>query len=142
MSTISSSEVARGAGVETQFVDRLIDLEILTSREGGEFSPLDVRRARIVQTLTKAGLPLEGLAEALRVSALSLDFIDNPTYERWAALGTETFEDLSRRTEVPVGLLITIRETMGFGGVAQPGDPVRLDELAVIPLIQFQFENG
>jgi hypothetical protein len=54
-------EVARRAGVEPDYVDRLVELGILTPGTGDAFSPGDVRRARWVRSLEDSGVPLEGM---------------------------------------------------------------------------------
>ena len=62
----SRQEVAGRAGVDPDYVDRLVELGIL--RAGGDtmFSTGDVRRARWVQSFERAGVPLEGIAAAVR----------------------------------------------------------------------------
>jgi class 3 adenylate cyclase len=133
----SKQAVAERAGVHTDYVERLVDLGILAPDAEGRFSLSDTRRVRVVDAVERAGLPLDGLGEAIRRGYLSLGFVDQPAYERFAALGTETFQELSARTGVPLDLLMVIREAMGF---AQPGphDRVREDELQVVPLVQLQ----
>ncbi|MGH8927273.1 MAG: adenylate/guanylate cyclase domain-containing protein [Acidimicrobiia bacterium] len=141
MERISRPLTAERAGVETSFVEKLVELGILGPDGEGRLAESDVRRVRIMQVLEDAGLPLEGVAEALRSSALSLDFIDTPTYERWASLSTMTFQGLSDRTKVPVELLAVIREAMGFVP-PEPDDRVRENELPVVPLVQLQHRHG
>jgi adenylate cyclase len=132
--SLDREHVAEGAGVDVAFVDRLVELGLLSG--GGGFSGGDVRRVQIAHALETAGLPLDGIAEAIRRGILSLDFIDQPSYERYASLADETFADASGRTGVPVELLLVIRETMGFAP-ASPTDRLRPDELVVIPFVAF-----
>ncbi|MDP9143473.1 MAG: adenylate/guanylate cyclase domain-containing protein, partial [Actinomycetota bacterium] len=141
MSRISESQVAERAGVESGYVARLVGFGILEPDGDGKLPEGAVRRVRIVQMLETAGLPLDGLAQALRSGALSLDFIDTPSYDRWTSLGSETFQQLSERTSVPVELLTVIREAMGLAP-AEPDDRVRENEMEVVPLVQLQHENG
>ena len=114
MAPIPRREIAERAGVEPEFVDRLADLGILEPNEFGKLSDGDVQRVRIMQTLEKAGLPLDGLGEALRRDVLTIDFMDIETYDRWAALGDTTYQELSEDTGVPIELLTVIREALGF----------------------------
>jgi len=58
-----------------------------------------------------------------------------------ASLTGETFEELSARTGVPLKLLLTVREATG-SAVPAPEDRVREDELAFLPLLQFQLALG
>ena len=55
--------------------------------------------SRHVRSLESAGIPLEGVADAIRRGALTLDFLDAAAYERFAALAPETFRQVSERTQ-------------------------------------------
>jgi DNA-binding transcriptional MerR regulator len=78
VSGYSRQEVARRAGVDPDYLDRLVELGILTPGAGAAFSPGDVLRARWLQSLERAGVPLEGMAAAVRDDALSFSFLDVP----------------------------------------------------------------
>jgi adenylate cyclase len=134
---MTRDEIAAAAGVEVGFVDRLIELGIIAD---GEFSEGHARRVQIARSLDRAGLSLDGVAEAMRRDYVSLDFVDQPSYNRYTALTEETFEAASARTGVPVELLLVIREALGFSP-GTPGDRMRPDELAVVPLVQFMIAN-
>jgi hypothetical protein len=75
VSELSRREVARKAGVDPDYVDRLIELGILKSGREERLSPGDVLRARWVQSL-EAGMPLDGMAAAVRDGALSISYLD------------------------------------------------------------------
>lgn len=137
----TSAEAAARAGVDVAYVDRLVEVGILTPGADGSLSPGDVRRITIVRTLERSGVPLDGIGAAIRAGALSLDFVDTTSYERFAALTPETFADLSQRTGVPVGLLLVIRQAIG-APQAGPDDRVREDELRIVPLVELQLANG
>jgi adenylate cyclase len=119
----------------------LVELGILTPAAGDAFSPGDVLRARWLQSLERAGVPLEGLAAAVRDGALSFSFLDVAAYERFAGLSGTTFQELSARTGIPMELLMVVREAFGFAE-PRPQDTVREDELSVVPLIQLQLAKG
>jgi adenylate cyclase len=138
---LSRQEVAARAGADVEYVGRLVELGLLVPDPGDAFSIGDARRIGMLRALTDAGLPLEGIAEAVRQERISLAFADTATYERFASFGTETFEDVSARTGVPVELLTMIREANGAGS-ASPADLVRDDELAVVPFIAIQVRLG
>jgi class 3 adenylate cyclase len=93
------------------------------------------------RSLQEAGIALDAIAAGLRDGLLDLGFADSPTYERFATFADETFEDVSRRTGIPVDLLLVIREAIG-SGEAQPADRLREDELAVVPFIEIQLRLG
>jgi class 3 adenylate cyclase len=95
----------------------------------------------MAQTLETAGIALEDLAAGIRDGHLSLDFMDAPTYERFATLSDETFEGLSERTGLPLDLLMLIREAAG-AAMPYPDDRVREDEFAVVPMIEAALAMG
>ncbi len=137
----SRHDVARTAGVELDYVDRLVELGILTPGAGGVFSTGDVRRARWVWALDRSGVPLEGMAAAVRDGALSFSYLDASAFDRFAGMSATTFSELSNQTGVPLALLKVIREAFGY---AEPGpdDLVREDERLVVPVIELQLSRG
>jgi adenylate cyclase len=141
MQRMTASHIADRAGVEPGYVERLLEVGILEADTDGLLSDGDVRRVRIVQTLEGAGLPLDGLGQALRSGVLSLAFIDSSSYDRWTSQSDTTFQSLSEATGVPVALLTVIREAMGSAPPG-PDDRVREDEMQVVPLLQLQHEKG
>jgi adenylate cyclase len=141
VSGYSRQEVARRAGVGPDYVDRLVEVGILTPDAGEAFSPGDALRARWVQGLERAGVPLEGLASAVRDGALSFSFLDVTAYDRFVGLSGTTFEQLSAQTGIPLELLMVVREAFGFAE-PRPEDTVREDELSVVPAIELQLATG
>ena len=73
--------------------------------------------------------------------AISLAFLDARSYERFAALELETFQQVSDRTGIPLEMLATIREAIGMAQPS-PDDRLREDELAIVPFIEMQLEAG
>jgi adenylate cyclase len=136
----TAKAVAVRAGVDVQYVERLAQQGILAPRDG-MYAANDSRRVGVVQALEHAGLALDSIGEAIRRGEMSLDFVDQPDYERFAALTDETFRQVATRTNVPLDLLLVIREAMGF---AQPSadDRVRADEMDVVPLVALQCAHG
>jgi adenylate cyclase len=138
---LSRQEVARRAGVSPDHVDRLVELEILKPGKGDAFSPGDARRARWIRSLELAGLPLDGMAAAVRDGALSFSFLDMAAFDRFPGLSSTTFRELSERTGVPFELLKVVREALGFAE-PRPEDYVREDELSVVQAIELQISTG
>jgi DNA-binding transcriptional MerR regulator len=134
-------QVAERAGVELDFVSRLVGLGILSPDDRDRFTPADVRRVTIVQALQRAGVPLEGIGRAVQSGLLSLAFVDTTTYDRLASLSEVTFAELSEQTSVPLELLMVIREAVG-SAQPRPSERVRDDELLIVPLIQLQLASG
>jgi len=132
-------ELASSAGVEPAFIDRLCDLGILPA--SGAYSEGDVRRARILQALDAAGLPLEAVGEGISSGIVDLGFVDDPAYELFTGLTDETFQQVSDRTGVPLEVLGAMREAAGSSPPA-PGDRVRALELEAVPALELEIRNG
>ena len=137
----SRQDVARRAGVDREYVDRLVELGILRPGTGDAFSQGDVLRARWVQNLEQAGVPLDGMAAAVRDGALSFAYLDASAFDRFTGLSDTTFNELSARTGIPLELLMVVREAVGFAE-PRPEDLVREDELSVVPVIELQLLSG
>ena len=134
-------EVARRAGVDPEYVDRLVALGILRLADDDAFSQGDVLTARWVHGLEAAGVPLEGMATAVRDGTLSFSYLDAGAFDRFAEVSDTTFRQLSDRTGLPMDLLKVVREAIGS---AEPGpdDPVREDELSIVPMIELLLSSG
>ncbi len=141
METYSSSEVAQRAGVTPEYIDRLVEMGILTSDTGDMLSPGDVLRAGWIHSLEQAGVPLEGMAAAVRKGALSFSFMDVAAFDRFAGLTETTFNQVSAETGIPMDLLKVVREAIGFAE-PRPEDYVREYELSIVPAIELQLSNG
>lgn len=141
MTWYSREDAAQRAGVAPTYLVRLLDLGILAGSDPDRFSAGDVRRVLMARSLEEAGIPLEGVAAAIQRGALSLDFMDAASYERFAALSPETFQQVSDRTGIPLGLLMVIREAIGMAQPA-PDDRLREDEMQIVPFIELQVAEG
>jgi len=137
----SSADAAERAGVEASYLDQLVDLGILAPQEPDRFSPGDVRRVLMARSLEDAGIPLDGVAAAIEQGALSLDFLDAPAFERFAALAPETFRQVADRTGIPLELLTLIREAIGMAQPS-PDDRLREDEMDIVPFLELQVAEG
>jgi adenylate cyclase len=141
MSWYPREDAAERAGVDPSYLARLIELGILAPSDPDRFSPADVRRVLMARSLEDAGIPLDGLAAAIERGALSLDFLEAASYERFAALTPETFQQVSDRTGVPLELLMVIRESIGMAQPA-PDDRLREDEMRIVPFLELQISEG
>lgn len=139
-SALSVQDLAEAAGVDAAAVRQLIELGILSTDADGRLAPQAARRVRIMQGLERGGLPVAGIAEAIRLGELSLDFVDQASYERFGGLSEMTFRDASEATGVPIEPMLQLREAMGLAP-AEPGDRLRDDELGVLPLMRFWHEH-
>ena len=141
MSGYTRQEIAQRAGVDPNYLDRLVELGILTPGAGAAFSPGDVRRAGWIQSLERAGVPLPEMAAAVRDGALSFSFMDVAAFDRFAGLSGTTFQQLSATTGIPLELLMVVREAFGFAAPG-PEDTVREDELSVARAIELLLATG
>jgi len=135
------AEAAARTGVSPDELSRLVELGIIKPDAEGRFTTGDVRRAGLVSSLATAGIPLDGLSAAMQSGQVSLDFLDEPAYERFSALSGLTFAQLAERTGVPVELLMLIREATGSSPPV-PDDRVRDGELPYAAFIEFQVAAG
>ncbi|MEP6808457.1 MAG: hypothetical protein ABI978_07630, partial [Chloroflexota bacterium] len=137
----SRAEAAVRAGISLDQLNRIVELEVLGSRTGDRFTNADIRTMGVVRDLLAGGLPLDALAAEMKTGRLSLDFLDNPGFDMFAALSSQTFEELSASTGIPVEILMVIREAIG-SAVPRPTDLVRDNELRIVPLIEGQLASG
>ena len=137
----SRTEAAERAGIGLDDLTSLVDLGIVRPGAGDRFTPGDVRRAELAQSLKGAGISLEGLAAAVQQGTISLDFLDAPVYERFSALSNVTFQQLSDRLGVPIHLLLLIREAAG-SAIPSPDDRMRDQELVIANFIEAQVKAG
>lgn len=141
MTRYPREQAAERAGVDPAYMDRLVGLGILAPDEQSAFSPGDVRRVLMVKSLEEAGIPLDGLAAALERGALSMDFLDATSYERFAAMAGETFREVSERTGIALELLMVIREAIGMAQPS-PDDHLREDEIPIVTFLEQQVAQG
>jgi adenylate cyclase len=142
MNALSASGLADLAGTTEAEVQRLVDLGILVAREGaGPFLETDVQKVRLATACERAGLPMEGIAEAIRAGRLSFAFLEAAPYRRWAMRSARTYRQVSQETGVPLELLGSALESMGFTRMA-PDESIREDELEIVPFVQLGHTTG
>jgi adenylate cyclase len=142
MNGLSASGLADLAGTTTAEVQRLVELGILVARDGPDpFLDTDVQKVRLAAGCEQAGLPMEAIAGAIRAGRLSFAFLEASPFRRWAVRSGRTYRQVSQETGVPLELLGAVLESMGFARVG-PEEPMREDELAVVPLLQLGVSRG
>ena len=134
-------EAAARGGVSVDELRRLVALGIVTPGPDDRFTSGGVRRISMVHSIVAAGIPLDGLGAAIRSGKVSLDFLDAPAFERFSAYSDDTFAQFAERAEVPVELLMLIREAAGSAAPV-PEDRVRDEELPYAEFIAAQFKAG
>jgi adenylate cyclase len=142
MNALSAAGLADLAGVTEAEVQRLVDLGILVTRDGaGPFRGTDVQKVRLATACEQAGLPMAGIAAAIRTGRLSFAFLEAAPYRRWAVRSARTYRQVSQEAGVPLELLGTALEAMGFARMT-PDGPIREDELEIVPLLQLGLATG
>jgi adenylate cyclase len=142
MNELSASGLADLAGVTEVEVARLVELGILVPRDGTDpFRETDVQKVRLAAACEQAGLPMAGIASAIQAGRLSFAFLEAAPFRRWAVRSTLTYRQVSQETGVPLDTLGAVLESMGFARAA-PDEPMREDELEVVPLLQLALSSG
>jgi adenylate cyclase len=137
----SRTDAAARAGISVDELNLLCELGILRPGSGDSFTAGDVRRAAMAQSLKAAGIPLDELGAAMQRGQVSLNFLDDPLYDRFSAVGDVTFQQFSDRTGVPIPLLLLIREAAG-STPPEPGDRMRDSEMPIAEFAAAQVEAG
>jgi hypothetical protein len=97
MNGLSASGLANLAGVTEAEVQRLVDLGILVARDGaGPFLAADAQKVRLATACEQAGLPMAGIAAAIRAGRLSFGFLEAAPYRRWALRSARTYRQVSQ----------------------------------------------
>jgi adenylate cyclase len=142
MGALSAAGLAGLAGVTQAEVDRLVGLGILVARDGpGPFLATDAQKVRLATACEQAGLPMDGIASAIRAGRLSFAFLEAAPYRRWAVRSARTYRQVSQETGIPLDTLGGALESMGFARMA-PDEPIREDELEIVPLLRLGFSSG
>ena len=134
-------EAAERSGVSVDELTRLVELGIIRPDSHQRFTAGNLRRAALVKSLVISGVPLDGLAAAMRDGVVSLDFLDAPAFDRFSSHSGRTFKDMADESGVPLELLMFVREAAG-SIAPSPGDRIRDDELPYVDMIAGQLEGG
>jgi adenylate cyclase len=142
MEALTGAQLAELAGVSEAEIGRMIDLGVLVAREeAAPFLTIDLRKVRLALACERAGLPMDGIAAAIRAGRLSFAFLEASPYHRWAVPSDRTHRQVSEETGVPMDVLRETLESMGFAWTS-PDEPMREDELEVIPVLQMGISTG
>jgi adenylate cyclase len=142
LTPLSTPELAELAGATEAEVDRMVGLGILVQRDRARpFLATDVQKVRLAKACEQAGLPMEGIASAIRAGRLSFAFLEASPFRRWALRSAQTYRQVSQETGVPLELLRAALASMGFASVA-PDEPIREDELEIVPLLRLGHATG
>jgi hypothetical protein len=142
MNALSAAGLADLAGVTEAEVERLVELGILVARDGADpFLETDAPKVRLAIACEQAGLPMAGIAAAVQTGRLSFAFLEASPYRQWAVRSARTYRQVSQDTGIPLELLGSFLEAIGFARMA-PDEQIREDELQVVPLLQLGLSSG
>ena len=130
---LSLGELAARAGISSEEVERLVNFGILVPREGSRpFRAVDALKIRVARACEEGGLPMEGMAEAVRAGLLSFAFVESWPFEPWGSRGPQTHLELAEEAGLPFEALRRLLEAFGFarlepeGVVAEAERPIAL----------------
>jgi adenylate cyclase len=139
---LTAAELAGVAGVAEAEIARMVDLGVLVAREGdAAFLARDSHKVRLAMACERAGLPMDGIAAAIRAGRLSFAFLEASPYHRWAVPSGRTYRQVSEETGISLDELRETLEAMGFAWTSAD-DPMREDELEVVPVVQLGISTG
>jgi adenylate cyclase len=142
MEALTAAALAGMAGVTEAEIGRMVALGVLVPRGGvAPFLAIDRHKVRLALACERAGLPVDGIAAAIRTGRLSFAFLEASPYQRWAVPSGRTFRQVSEETGIGLDTLRETLEAMGFAWTG-PDEPVREDELEVVPLLRHALASG
>jgi adenylate cyclase len=139
---LTAAGLAGLAGVSEAEVDRMVGIGVLVPRDGpAPFLARDLHKLRLATACERAGLPMDGIAAAIRAGRLSFAFLEAAPYQRWAVPSHRTFRQAAEEAGVPLDVLRQALEAMGFAWTSAD-EPAREDELEVLPLVALASSSG
>src|SRR5215207_4801558 len=139
---LTAAGLAGLAGVSEAEVDRMVALGVLVPRDGpAPFLARDLHKLRLATACERAGLPMDGIAAAIRAGRLSFAFLEAAPYHRFGVPSDRTYRQVSQDTGVSLEVLRDVLEAMGFAS-ASADDPIRDDELEAVPLVDRAVTSG
>src|SRR5687768_13417369 len=98
---LTAAGLAGLAGVTEAEIGRMADVGVLVPREGpAPFLLRDLHKLRLAMACERAGLPMDGIAAAIRAGRLSFAFMEASPYARWAVPSDRTYRQVSAETGV------------------------------------------
>ena len=112
---LSPAALAARAGITPSEVERFIGCGILVPREGPRpFRAADVLKVRVARACEAGGLPIEGMAEAIRAGLLSFAFVESWPFEPESSRSPQTHLELAEEAGLPFESLRRLVEAFGF----------------------------
>lgn len=138
---LSPTELATRAGISPEEVERLVEFGILVRRGGGRpYRAADVLKVRVARACEVGGLPMEGMAEAIRAGLLSFAFVESWPFEAESSRSPQTHLELAEEAGLPFESLRRLVEAFGFAR-PEPEDVVAVAERPIVLLAGRLAEN-
>jgi adenylate cyclase len=141
MDALTREDIAARAGVDLADVDDFVRLGILKPDQDGVFSRGAVAACRVVRNLEASGISRDAIAQVVRDGYIDFGLFEISAYDRFAAMSNRTFRQAAEGAGVPLENVLFIREAIGFA-IADPDEPMREDELEVVPMVQVALGGG
>ena len=112
---LSPTELAARAGIPPSEVERLVRFGILVPRDGSRpFRAVDALKIRVARACEAGGLPMEGMAEAVRAGLLSFAFVESWPFEPQSSRRPQTHLELAEEAGLSFQSLQMLVEAFGF----------------------------
>jgi adenylate cyclase len=139
---LTAVELAERAGVSVGELEPMVAVGILVPRHGEQpFLPSDVQKVRLASACEKAGLPIDGIGQAIEQGRVSFAFLEAAPFRRWAERSDRTYREVCEEADVPFDFLSGVLEAFGYARMG-PDDRIRQDELEVLPLVRQAVASG
>ena len=112
---LAPAELAARAGISPEEVERLVASGVLVPRDGTRpFRTADVLKVRVARACEAGGLPMEGMAEAIRAGLLSFAFVESWPFGPESSRRPQTHLELAEEARLPFESLQRLVEAFGF----------------------------
>ncbi|HEX6263034.1 MAG TPA: adenylate/guanylate cyclase domain-containing protein [Actinomycetota bacterium] len=140
MDDLTKAELSQRSGKPPEYIDRLVELGILTPLSDGSFRSADIQRVKLIDALVRSGIRLEDLSRAVRSGNLSFAFVDLLFTEPKGYL-PKTYEDACTEYGWTMDFVQRAYEVLGLP-VPSGQDPVREDDMQMFPIGRFTLAAG
>jgi adenylate cyclase len=121
---LAPAELAARAGISPDELERLVANGVLIPRDGNTpFRTADVLKIRVARACEAGGLPMAGMAGAIRAGLLSFTFVESWPFEPEGSRQSQTHLELAEEAGLPFESLQRLVEAFGFAR-PEPGDVV------------------
>jgi adenylate cyclase len=112
---LAPAELAARAGISPEELERLVAYGVLLPRDGTTpFRTADVLKVRVARACEAGGLPMAGMAEAIRAGLLSFAFVESWPFEPEGSRQPQTHLELAEEAGLPFDSLQGLVEAFGF----------------------------